>query len=69
MDGVIANNSLEHLYEPAVARREVAGVLAPDGRLFALIPLDELNPDSVLPAESCPSCRGIVAKLEASRAV
>jgi SAM-dependent methyltransferase len=44
VDTVIANNALEHLYDPTRALNEIARVLRPGGSLFALIPLDALNP-------------------------
>jgi SAM-dependent methyltransferase len=44
-DTVLANNILEHLYEPLVSLKEVQRVLKPGGRLYALIPLDGLNPE------------------------
>lgn len=49
-DTLVANNSLEHLYDPIEALDEAARVLAADGSLFALIPLDALNPEHDLPA-------------------
>lgn len=44
-DSVIANNVLEHLYDPVRGLREIHRILRPDGRLYALIPLDALNPE------------------------
>jgi SAM-dependent methyltransferase len=44
-DSVIASNILEHLYDPVRSLREARRVLRPDGRLYALIPLDALNPE------------------------
>jgi SAM-dependent methyltransferase len=41
---VIANNTLEHLYNPLMCLKEVCRVLVPAGHLYALIPLDGLNP-------------------------
>jgi SAM-dependent methyltransferase len=45
IDSVLANNVLEHSYDPLRCLREVRRVLRPGGRLFALIPLDALNRD------------------------
>lgn len=42
-DSVIANNVLEHAYDPVQALSEVARTLVPDGALYALIPMDALN--------------------------
>jgi SAM-dependent methyltransferase len=42
---VIANNILEHLYDPLTCLKEIVRVLVPEGHLYALIPLDGLNPD------------------------
>lgn len=42
-DSVVANNILEHLYNPLKALQEVYRVLKPDGRLYALVPLDAMN--------------------------
>lgn len=101
VDTVVANNSLEHMYDPVVALREISRVLRPGGRVYALVPLDALDSRFDLPAhlwkadrlsielvcaaagmaihrldvadvyelgvegEAFPSCRGLVAKLEA----
>lgn len=43
-DTVIANNILEHAYDPVSCLTEIYRVLRPGGRLFALIPLDALDP-------------------------
>lgn len=42
-DIVIANNILEHAYDPTASLSEIGRVLRPRGRLFALIPADALN--------------------------
>ena len=39
-DTVIADNVIEHAYEPVSALKEVSRVLKDKGRLFALLPLD-----------------------------
>jgi SAM-dependent methyltransferase len=49
-DTIIANNVLEHAADPVAALREVRRVLAPDGRLYALVPLDALSSEYDLPA-------------------
>ena len=49
-NAVIANNVLEHAYDPARSLAEISRVLTDDGRLFAFIPLDARNPDYALPA-------------------
>jgi SAM-dependent methyltransferase len=43
-DTIVANNILEHLYEPLAALRDLHRTLSAVGKLFALIPLDQLNP-------------------------
>ena len=49
-DTVLANNVLEHSYDPVRCLQEIRRVLKPGGRLFALIPLDALNRDYALPS-------------------
>jgi SAM-dependent methyltransferase len=39
-DTAIADNVIEHSYEPVTALKEIHRVLKPGGRLFALLPLD-----------------------------
>jgi SAM-dependent methyltransferase len=41
---VIANNILEHAYDPVSCLAEISRILRDGGRLYALIPLDALNP-------------------------
>jgi SAM-dependent methyltransferase len=43
-DTVVANNILEHFYDPVTALRDIYCSLKAGGKLFALIPLDQLNP-------------------------
>lgn len=99
-DTVIANNVLEHAYDPLVSLTEIRRVLRGGGRLYALIPLDALNPQHNVRTHlwkadergirqaftsagltlrrletidlyamgvlgSFPTCRGLVAKVEA----
>jgi SAM-dependent methyltransferase len=42
-DTIIADNFLEHLYDPLTCLKEVFRVLRHGGRLYAMIPLDALN--------------------------
>ncbi|HET7697836.1 MAG TPA: class I SAM-dependent methyltransferase [Vicinamibacterales bacterium] len=49
-DTLIANNVLEHAADPVAALREVRRVLSPEGRLYALVPLDALSSEYDLPA-------------------
>ncbi|HXG12350.1 MAG TPA: class I SAM-dependent methyltransferase [Gemmataceae bacterium] len=44
-DTVIADNALEHAYDPLAVLREVRRVLRSGGRLYALVPLDGLCSD------------------------
>lgn len=50
LDSIVANNILEHFYDPIGGLTEIRRVLAPGGRLYGLIPLDALNADYRLPA-------------------
>ena len=49
-DSVVANNVLEHAYDPLAALLEIRRTLTRGGTLYALIPLDGLNPAHQLPA-------------------
>lgn len=49
-DSVVANNVLEHLYDPLAGLTEIRRILRPGGRVFALVPLDALNARHALPA-------------------
>ena len=49
-DSVIANNVLEHAADPVAALAEIRRVLSPEGRLYALVPLDALSSEYDLPA-------------------
>jgi len=50
LDTIIANNVLEHSYDPLRSLKEIHRVLRPGGTLFALIPFEKLNPNHHLPA-------------------
>ena len=102
LDTIIANNVLEHAYDPRVSLAEIQRTLRPAGRLYALIPLDALEPDHCIRTHlwktdergirlAChaaglhvrrltvidlsalgvtgafPTCRGLVAKVEAEK--
>lgn len=49
-DSVVANNVLEHLYNPLAGLTEIRRVLRPGGHLLALVPFDALNNRHELPA-------------------
>lgn len=49
-DTVIANNVIEHSYDPLRCLQESARVLKPNGRLWALLPLDALDHRHQLPS-------------------
>jgi len=61
-DTVVANNILEHLYEPLASLKEIRRVLKPGGRLYALIPLDGLNPAYELRAHLWKATRENIAR-------
>jgi SAM-dependent methyltransferase len=50
IDAVVANNVIEHLYDPLAGLVEIRRVLSNDGRVFALLPLDALDSRHELPA-------------------
>ena len=50
IDAVIANNVIEHLYDPLAGLVELRRVLRNDGRVLALLPLDALDSGHELPA-------------------
>jgi SAM-dependent methyltransferase len=50
IDAVVANNVIEHLYDPLAGLVEIRRVLSQDGRVFALLPLDALDSRHELPA-------------------
>lgn len=50
IDAVVANNVIEHLYDPLAGLTEIRRVLSDDGRVFALVPLDALDSRHELPA-------------------
>jgi SAM-dependent methyltransferase len=48
-DAVVANNVMEHAYDPVRALAEVGRILAKTGALYALIPMDALNAGHAVP--------------------
>ena len=50
IDSVVANNVIEHLYDPLAGLIELRRVLRHDGRVLALLPLDALDSRHELPA-------------------
>jgi SAM-dependent methyltransferase len=61
-DSVIANNVIEHAYDPVGCLGEIRRILSRAGRLFAFIPLDALNPDHELPAHYWKADEGSVCR-------
>jgi SAM-dependent methyltransferase len=49
-DTVIANNVIEHFYDPLAGLQEIRRILKPGGRLLALLPFDALENAHDLPA-------------------
>ena len=50
IDAVVANNVIEHLYDPLAGLIEIRRVLSKNGSVFALMPLDALDSRHELPA-------------------